>query len=96
MTAGHARRLGEIHFDDHCLLVIVTAPATPLLSTPARAELLAGLQAVDYVVAALDNTSAEIIARLRPDVVMQEEAADLQRAQELRAHIRARQIAKEA
>jgi hypothetical protein len=44
----------------------------------------------------MDNTCAEVIARLQPDEVIQEEAADLRRTQELIAHVRGRQAANEA
>jgi len=93
LTATHAR--GIQRKPDGRVLVIVTDPPDPILSLSARAELVAALDAVDYVVSAMDNTSAEIIARLQPDDVTQEEAADLRRTEDLVAHVKARQIAKE-
>jgi bifunctional ADP-heptose synthase (sugar kinase/adenylyltransferase) len=96
MTAAHARRINELNRSDRRIVVIVTDPPAPILPQRARAELVAALQAVDYVIAAMDNTCAEVIARLQPDEVIQEEAADLRRTQELIAHVRGRQAANEA
>lgn len=100
MTAEHARRIaklrGELSGNTSRIAVIVTDPPEPILPQRARAELVAALHAVDYVVAAMHNTSAEIVARLRPDEVIQEEAADLRRTQELIAHVHRRQVTKEA
>ncbi len=100
LTAAHARCLievrGELPGKTGRLAVIVTDPPDPILPQRARAELVATLHAVDYVVAERHNTSAEIVARLQPDEVIQEEAADLRRTQELIAHVHRRQVAKEA
>ena len=98
MTAAHARRMS-----DFCrisgpivVVVIVTDPPDPILPQRARAELVAALHAVDYVIAAMHNTSAEIIARLQPDEVIQEEEADVRRTQDLIAHVHRQQVTKEA
>ena len=100
MTAAHARRIielrRELRRNTGRIAVIVTDPPDPILPQRARAELVAALRTVDYVVAAMHNTSAEIVARLQPDEVIQEEAADLRRTQELIAHVHRRQVAKEA
>lgn len=96
LTAAHARRLTELHPINGSLAVIVTDPPHPILPQRARAELVAALRTVDYVVAAVHNTSAEIVARLHPDTVNQEEMADLRRTQDLIAHVHRRQVAKEA
>ena len=100
MTAAHARRIielrRELRRNTGQIAVIVTDPPDPIMPQRARAELVAALHAVDYVVAERHNTSAEIVARLQPDEVIQEEAADLRRTQELIAHVHRRQVAKEA
>jgi hypothetical protein len=96
MTAEIARRVSSLCRPGLRIAVIVTDPPDPILPQRARAELAAALEAVDYVVEAKDNTSAEIVARLKPDEIIQEEAADLRRTQDLIAHVRRRQIAKEA
>ena len=99
LTAAHARRIielrSELRRNTGRIAVIVTDPPDPILPQRARVELVAALHAVDYVVAAMHNTSAEIVARLQPDEVIQEEAADLRRTQELIAHVHRRQVAKE-
>lgn len=52
MLAGHARRLNEIAEPGGVLVAVVTEPARPILAARARAELVAALQIVDYVVVA--------------------------------------------
>jgi glycerol-3-phosphate cytidylyltransferase-like family protein len=96
LTVEHARQLIQAHRSSGLTVVIVTDPPEPILPQRARAELAAALHAVDYVIAASHNASAEIIARLQPDKVIQEEGADLRRTQQLIEHVRGRQIAKEA
>lgn len=54
LLAEHARRLGQLRSADSCLAVVIEDPAQPLLPIRARAELVAGLAAVDFVV--LDAT----------------------------------------
>ena len=96
MTAAHTRRLAEVRLHTGSIAVIVTDPPDPILPQRARAELVAALRTVDYVVAAVHNTSAEIVARLHPHKVIEEEIADIRRAQDLVAHLHRRQVAKEA
>ena len=96
MTAAHARRMSDFCRISGPIVVIVTDPAEPILPLRARAELVAALHAVDYVIAAMHNTSAEIIARLQPDEVIQEEEADVRRTQDLIAHVHRQQVTKEA
>ncbi|HYK59343.1 MAG TPA: hypothetical protein VEV85_07915 [Bryobacteraceae bacterium] len=55
VLAWHASRLQELKRKDAPLLVLVAAPERPILSARARAELLAGLKAVDYVCEATDG-----------------------------------------
>jgi bifunctional ADP-heptose synthase (sugar kinase/adenylyltransferase) len=89
LTAAHARRLTDRHRNRQ-IIAIVTDPPEPVLSLSARAELVAALDAVDYVVSTQDNTVAEIVALLQPDELIQEESADLDRTRDLVAHIRVR------
>ena len=96
MTAAHVVRIRDLRPETGLLAVIVTDPPDPILPQRARAELVAALRTVDYVVAAMHNTSAEIVARLRPDEVIEEEAADLRRTQDLVAYVHGRQVAEEA
>ena len=50
MLAQHARRIREFVTDSRQLIVVVTNPPRPLLPQRARAELVAALAGVDYVV----------------------------------------------
>jgi hypothetical protein len=50
LLAAHARRLQELAVPGTILVVAVSDPPDPLLPAGARAELVAALAAVDYVV----------------------------------------------
>jgi bifunctional ADP-heptose synthase (sugar kinase/adenylyltransferase) len=50
LLAEHVRRLRECFSPDRRLIVEITNPARPLLAQRARAELVAALGMVDYVV----------------------------------------------
>ena len=50
LLAEHVRRLAEYSAPDRLLVVEITNPARPLLPQRARAELVAALAMVDYVV----------------------------------------------
>ena len=50
LLAEHVRHLRQSTSPGHLLIVKVTNPAQPLLSQRARAELVAALSMVDYVV----------------------------------------------
>ena len=64
LLAEHVRRLQRHAGPDRLLVVEVTNPEHPLLPQRARAELVAALEAVDYVVLAdggpADGTDADI------------------------------------
>ena len=96
LTASHARRINELKQTRGRLIAIVSDPPHPILKLRARTELVAALEAIDYVIPVQDNTATEILAVLRPGEVIQEEAADLDRTRALVAHVHQRQIAKEA
>jgi bifunctional ADP-heptose synthase (sugar kinase/adenylyltransferase) len=80
LLASHARRLTELKGGAK-LIVAIEDPPRPILPARARAELVAGLRAVDFVVESLDG--------LRVDVRLEQE--DEQRFEELIAHVRSRQ-----
>ncbi len=50
LLAEHVRLLGRYAAPDRCLVVEITNPPRPLLTQRARAELVAALGMVDYVV----------------------------------------------
>lgn len=82
LTAAHARRLGELKSQADHLIAIVLEPPEPLLISTARAELIAALACVDYVVIGASDMA-------RTDI-FHEEAADLERRADLIARVRAR------
>ncbi len=89
VTAEHAERLAELKGDAQTLIVIVTDPEDLILPAQARAELLAGLSVVDYVVVA--NVTMGGSPALTPNVRLEQE--DELRRQKLVAHVHARQAA---
>src|SRR3712207_5862364 len=74
LTAEHAERIASLKQPGRALVVVITSPSHPILPARARAELVAGLAAVDRVLIA--------------DDVVREEAADYERTQRLVEHIR--------
>jgi len=87
VLADIAERLEEIRESKDALLAIVTEPPHPILPQRARAELLAGLAAVDYVVA---PENGELLDADFTQAAIHEEAADTERLEALirRAHAR--------
>ena len=84
MTAAHAVRLSELRRDGEQFVVAVLDPPDPLLPARARAELVAGLAAVDYVVVSSVNG-------LSASETIHEEEQDLMRRRALCEHVMARQ-----
>lgn len=83
MHAGHIRRLRELCEDGARIGVIVADPAEPILATRARAELVAGLEFVSYVIPA-----GKIVPEF-PDMI-DERGADAGRARTFAQHVLAR------
>jgi bifunctional ADP-heptose synthase (sugar kinase/adenylyltransferase) len=81
MIASHAERLEQLKPVGQKLLVLIATPANAILPAAARAELVAGLRAVDYVAELADGLTAQI--RL--------EEEDDERYQALLRHVHARQ-----
>lgn len=90
LLAAHARRLREIAGNDGVVMVAVTDPPRPILPGAARAELVAALSVVDYVILADEAGLGELLGRLGADEVFREEAADERRTQELIRHVHSR------
>jgi len=57
LLAAHARRIAELRTPGASVAVLLCDPPNPLLAARARAELVAGLAAVDYV--AVDGVAPE-------------------------------------
>jgi hypothetical protein len=85
LLAAHARELAAL---PRPLLVAVMPLAGELLSQRARAELVAGLRVVDYVVVAENTNTDALCERLRPARVVRLEAADARRTRQLMQHVR--------
>jgi bifunctional ADP-heptose synthase (sugar kinase/adenylyltransferase) len=72
------------------LMVVLTPPSVPLLPDRARAELVAALHMVDYVVTAGDGSLEEFLSRLPADEVVTRQAADEEQTRLLMAHVHSR------
>jgi bifunctional ADP-heptose synthase (sugar kinase/adenylyltransferase) len=88
LLAGHARGLSAL---PHPLLVAVLPLSGELMSQRARAEMVAGLRVVDYVVIADTADPDALCERLQPAQIVRMEAADELRTHQLREHVRNRQ-----
>lgn len=89
LLAGHVRRLGEVADGRH-LFVVVLDPPEPVLAARARAELVAALAVVDYVVPAGRQAAEELLRYFQAGEIVMEEAADLRRARQLTEHVQRR------
>ena len=85
VLAGHARRLEELRGDAETMVVLVTEPPQPILPSRARAELVAALAVVDYVILSEEGKPAGLGAQL--------DAADAQLTRDLIQHVRNRHSA---
>lgn len=83
LMAAHAERLAELKSADSKLLVLIATPPNAILPAAARAELVAGLRAVDYV--------AELAGDVIPHIRLEQEDAERYRA--LLHHVHSRQKA---
>jgi glycerol-3-phosphate cytidylyltransferase-like family protein len=91
LRAEHARELEEARFGSVAALLVVVLPgAGEVLPQRARAELVAALRAVDYVVAAGAEELAGFIQALEPVFLVRLEDGDERRVRQLREEIRAR------
>ena len=93
LRAAHVRDLQEARGLDpgRRLLVVVLPGAETLLDQRARAELVAALRVVDYVVTAEDRDLDRLIAAIPPSHLVRLEAADERRSRQLMEHVRSRQ-----
>lgn len=83
MIASHAERLATLKREDTPLLVLIATPQDAILPALARAQLVAGLSAVDYVCDAPHG--------LTPQIHLEDEHAEL--LTKLIGHVHARQRA---
>lgn len=90
LTAAHVKRLRELAGAADTVFVLVLDPPAPLLGTRARAELVAALAMVDYVVPVAEQAATELLGRFGASEIVREESADLLRAECLSQHVRRR------
>jgi bifunctional ADP-heptose synthase (sugar kinase/adenylyltransferase) len=90
LRAEHVRELRELR-KGGALLVVVLPFAGELLDQRSRAELVAGLRMVDYVVAADHGDVDALIDALKPVQLARLEVADARRARQLIDHVQRRQ-----
>jgi hypothetical protein len=89
LLAVHARRLKDLAKQHSPLLIALSDPANPIVPAAARAELLAALEVVDYVVLLSDN----LVERFAAFAISREEDADRIRSSVLIELAKARQNA---
>jgi len=90
IVAEHVRRLREIKNGSGTLVVVVLDPPEPLLGGRARAELVAALGVVDYVVPADEQAARELLSHFSASEIVREESADLLRVRRLSEHVKRR------
>jgi glycerol-3-phosphate cytidylyltransferase-like family protein len=80
LIAAHAERLAKLKPANSKLLVLIATPPNAILPAAARAELVAGLRAVDYV--------SELADGVHPQIRLEEEDNDRYRMLLQRVHAR--------
>jgi len=93
LRAGHVRELNEIRRRTSAatLLAIVLPLKHGLLPLAARAELVAALRMVDYVLRGDCEDLNRLVSLLRPAETVSLEDADMRRARQLIEHVHRRQ-----
>jgi bifunctional ADP-heptose synthase (sugar kinase/adenylyltransferase) len=91
LRAAHIRELEAARRDGTRLLVVVLPASREYLSQPARAELVAALRMVDYVVIADRQAAHRLAEVLKASPVVSLEAGDDRRTRELKEHVHRRQ-----
>ena len=93
LLAAHVRELTGVRAaDPHArLLVALTAPEQPVLEPRARAEMVAALEMVDYVVSLDDRQTSSLLAAFPAGRIVRLEAHHAQRRRELIQHVHRRQ-----
>jgi bifunctional ADP-heptose synthase (sugar kinase/adenylyltransferase) len=93
VQAADARELAGIRarYGARPLLVVVLPLCGELLAQRARAELVAAIRVVDYVVTADANATDALLARLVPGHLVRLETAHAERKRQLMEHVHRRQ-----
>ncbi len=90
LLGDHARRLTEVKAGGGTLFVAIQDPAGPLLPARARAELVAALGAVDWVILSDAGPADGWLESFPAETVLREERADARRTEEFVLHVRSR------
>lgn len=93
LQVDHARRLNMIRASHDCIVVLLADPPNPVLDSRSRAQLVASLGMIDYVVLPQECASSANFERTSDISVYGEEAADESRFECLVRHVHERQIA---
>jgi bifunctional ADP-heptose synthase (sugar kinase/adenylyltransferase) len=93
LLAAHIRELDQVRHSlpNAVLLVALRTPEQPLLDVRARAEMVAALAMVDYVVNLEDRQMESLLAAFPAERIVRLEAAHEQRMRELIQHVHRRQ-----
>ncbi|MGA2590889.1 MAG: hypothetical protein ABSH32_13300 [Bryobacteraceae bacterium] len=93
LLAAHVRELARVRdgLPDAVLLVALAIPEEPVLDARARAEMVAALAMIDYVVSLEDRQMRSLLAAFPAEHVVRLEAAHEQRRRELIQHVHRRQ-----
>jgi hypothetical protein len=90
LQVDHARRLREIRAAHECVVVLIQNPPDPILDARSRAQLVAALNMIDYVVLPQECASSVDFGRTGQISVHREEAADEALFQRLLEHVHQR------
>jgi bifunctional ADP-heptose synthase (sugar kinase/adenylyltransferase) len=92
VLAAHARDLEAVRSSSgaDAIMVILQPLSLSLLAAPARAELVAALAMVDYVVSAGDDSLDELLSRLPAERVISRLGADDELKRLLIEHVQSR------
>lgn len=93
LLAEHANRLEGLRERSALVMVVVADPPRPILPARARAELVAALAVIDYVVLAEKGRLEDLVAQLEAAEVLRGEAADQELTRDLIRHVHTRQRA---
>ena len=93
VLAGHARRLEALRERSAAVMVVVLDPPWPILPARARAELVAALRVVDYVVLPDAGRLEDLLTQLEAAEIVRGEVADEELTRDLIRHVHTRQRA---
>ena len=91
MLASHVAALEGWSRPEATLIAVVADPPEPLLDTRARAELVAGLRVVNFVVPLGDGPLEPLLESIAPARIYRGEQDDAARRQDLIADVRSRE-----